>query len=217
MWAVVTLGILQAGPDRRARRVATVMRVAAVASLAGVRGAVTLSGVMTLPVLLADGSPFPGREVAIFIAAGVIVVSLLSASLGLPHLVRGIPMTEGPSGPRDEEAARKLSAEAAMAAIERWSVTSMTGEDRALRLAVAERLLAAYRGRLAPETLPDDVPAFARLEMLQREATIVGIRAERATVYQLASDGRLSEGAGRELVRQLDLLEFRFAASGDDS
>lgn len=217
VWAVVTLGVLQFGPNRRARHVGTAMRVAAVASLAGVRGAVTLSGVMTLPVLLADGSPFPGREVAIFIAAGVIVVSLLSASLGLPYLVRGIPMMEAPSGSRGEEAARRLSAEAAIAAIERWSVTSATGEDRGLRLAVAERLLAAYRGRLAPTTPPNDAPAFARLEMLQREATIVGIRAERETVYQLASEGRLNEGAGRELVRQLDLLEFRFAASGPDS
>lgn len=36
--------------------------------LAGVRGAVTLAGVLTLPVLLADGSPFPARDLAIVLA-----------------------------------------------------------------------------------------------------------------------------------------------------
>ena len=52
-------------------------------SLAGVRGAITLAGVLALPLKLAGGAPFPGRDLAIFLAAGVIVLSLIMASVGL--------------------------------------------------------------------------------------------------------------------------------------
>src|SRR5699024_9119969 len=41
-------------------------------SLAGVRGAITLAGVLTLPLLMPDGTPFPVRGLAIFLAAAVI-------------------------------------------------------------------------------------------------------------------------------------------------
>lgn len=61
-------------------------------SLAGVRGAITLAGVMTLPRLLPDGQPFPGRDLAIALAAGVIVVSLLLATVALPPVLRGLSL-----------------------------------------------------------------------------------------------------------------------------
>ena len=37
-------------------------------SVAGVRGAITLAGVLTLPLVLNDGTPFPARDLAIFLA-----------------------------------------------------------------------------------------------------------------------------------------------------
>jgi hypothetical protein len=37
-------------------------RLVMAASLAGVRGAITLAGVMTLPLLMGDGTPFPARD-----------------------------------------------------------------------------------------------------------------------------------------------------------
>src|SRR5690606_34617380 len=56
-------------------------RLVAVMSLAGVRGAITLAGVITLPLLLPNGTPFPARDLAIFLAAGVIIMSLTVASI----------------------------------------------------------------------------------------------------------------------------------------
>ncbi|CAD6558250.1 hypothetical protein LMG28727_06580 [Paraburkholderia kirstenboschensis] len=53
-------------------------RLIAATSLAGVRGAVSLSGVMTLPLFLDDGSSFAARDLAILLAAGVIVVTLVA-------------------------------------------------------------------------------------------------------------------------------------------
>src|SRR5690606_23334719 len=51
-----------------------------VTAFAGVRGALTLAGILTLPYLLPDGGAFPARDLLIFLAKGVILLSLLTAS-----------------------------------------------------------------------------------------------------------------------------------------
>ena len=69
-------------------------RLVAAASLAGVRGAITLAGVMTLPLLLPDGTPFPARDLAVFLATAVILLSLVVASIGLPRVLKGLELPE---------------------------------------------------------------------------------------------------------------------------
>lgn len=68
-------------------------------SLSGVRGAVTLAGVLTLPLMLPDGRAFPSRDLAIFLAMSVIVLSLLVASLALPRLLLGLRVLPEPGAP----------------------------------------------------------------------------------------------------------------------
>lgn len=58
-------------------------RLIVATSLAGVRGTITLAGILTLPLFMNDGSPFPARDLAIFLAATTIIISLLVASIGL--------------------------------------------------------------------------------------------------------------------------------------
>src|SRR3546814_14732920 len=74
-------------------------RVVAAMSFAGVRGAITLAGVLTLPLALGDGSPFTARDLAIFLAMGVIIFSLIVASIGLPLLLNGLQITADPPHP----------------------------------------------------------------------------------------------------------------------
>ncbi|GIO12890.1 sodium, potassium, lithium and rubidium/H(+) antiporter [Cohnella xylanilytica] len=57
-------------------------------ALSGVRGAVTLAGAFSIPLFLEDGSPFPQRDLIIFLSAGVILFTLLTASIALPLLSR---------------------------------------------------------------------------------------------------------------------------------
>ena len=81
-------------------------------SLAGVRGAVTLAGVLTLPLALPGGAAFPGRDLAIFLASGVLLISLLVASLGLSGpAARLTPEVLASLG----EAVRQAAAEATIA------------------------------------------------------------------------------------------------------
>ncbi|MBP2661045.1 MAG: sodium:proton symporter, partial [Firmicutes bacterium] len=51
---------------------------------AGVRGVVTLAGAFSIPYFLQDGLPFPERSLIIFLAAGVILFTLVTASCVLP-------------------------------------------------------------------------------------------------------------------------------------
>ncbi|MFL1696321.1 cation:proton antiporter [Weissella kandleri] len=64
-------------------------KMAVMSGLVGVRGAVTMAGVLSIPTVLADGStPFPARGIVLFIAATVIIISLLMALVGVPLLAR---------------------------------------------------------------------------------------------------------------------------------
>ncbi len=64
------------------------MRAIGILTISGVRGAVTLAGAFTIPYVLSDGSPFPERSLIIFLAAGVILVTLVAASIFLPIMAR---------------------------------------------------------------------------------------------------------------------------------
>ncbi|CRK82220.1 Na+/H+ antiporter [Neobacillus massiliamazoniensis] len=59
-----------------------------ITTISGVKGAATLAGAFTIPFVVADGTPFPERSLIIFIAAGVILVTLIVASIFLPMLAR---------------------------------------------------------------------------------------------------------------------------------
>lgn len=56
-------------------------------SFGGVRGTITLASTLSLPLLLADGSAFPARDLMIFLAAGVILTTLLLTNFLLPVII----------------------------------------------------------------------------------------------------------------------------------
>lgn len=64
------------------------IRASLVISMSGVRGSVTLASILALPFVLGDGKAFPERDRMIFIAAGVILFSLLIANFILPLLLK---------------------------------------------------------------------------------------------------------------------------------
>ena len=79
------------------------LRLDLITTLTGVRGAVTMAGVLTIPFSLANGDAFPQRSLIIFIAAGVILLLFIMATIGLPLLSKA-EMAE------DETAERQLGA-----------------------------------------------------------------------------------------------------------
>ena len=186
-------------------------RLIAVTSLAGVRGAITLAGVMTLPLTLNDGSAFPARDLAIFLAAGVIIVSLIAASLRLPHLLRGLKLPPEPSHQEDEDRARVAAAEAAIQAIEQAQHDMGEGRgDTDLYADAGARIMELYRQRIDGRSKTGEEGELARrIDEIERKLCLAGLRAERAELYRIARSRKLSDEIARKLVREVDLLEAR--------
>jgi Na+/H+ antiporter len=189
-------------------------RLIAAASLAGVRGTITLAGVLTLPLNMNDGSAFPARDLAIFLAAGVIIVSLVAASFSLPFLLKGLELPPEPSQQEEEDRARIAAAEAAIQAIEQAQHRMGEGRsDADLYTDAGVRIMELYRQRIDGRTTTGKDASLARkIDEIERRLRLTGLRAERTEIYRIARARRLSDETARKLVRELDLLESRFAA-----
>ncbi|MBH9980930.1 MULTISPECIES: cation:proton antiporter [Bifidobacterium] len=70
----------------RPRITSKLLRSAAVMTFGGPKGTITLSLALTIPYMTDDGSAFPMRSELIFVAAGVIIVTLVLANFALPLL-----------------------------------------------------------------------------------------------------------------------------------
>lgn len=56
--------------------------------ISGVRGAVTMVGVLSLPLTIKGGAPFPARTLLLFLASAVIIYSLLGATILIPLMTK---------------------------------------------------------------------------------------------------------------------------------
>lgn len=188
-------------------------RLIAATSLAGVRGTITLAGVLTLPLTVNDGSAFPARDLAIFLAAGVIIVSLVAASFSLPFLLKGLELPPEPSQQEEEDRARIAAAEAAIQAIEQAQHHMGEGRsDADLYTDAGVRIMELYRRRIhGRSTTGKDASLARKTDEIERRLRLTGLRAERNEIYHIARARRLSDETARKLVRELDLLEARFA------
>lgn len=183
-------------------------RMVLVTALAGVRGAVTLAGVFTLPLVLRDGTPFPARDLTILLAAGVIVVSLVVAALALPTVLKGLEIVPDPANDAVEIEARLASARAAMEAVTSAQLALAQNEPAPHRSAeIAARILEPYRRRLMLRTSAagEDVD-----EAIERKLRLVGLRAERDELRRHGRLHGLDDVSLRRMVRELDLQEARF-------
>jgi len=208
VWVSLRIGLYRSGRhDTRPR-----VRLVAAMSLAGVRGAITLAGVLTLPLLLDDGTPFPTRDLAIFLAAAVIILSLLLGSFVLPRLLRGLEVPEEDEDDRELDRARHEAAIAAVAAVERAQHALPAAQANPdLYASAAVRVMALYEERLRRDgTLGVDAAELRRADDAERALRLAGVHAERERIYALARHREISDEVARKLVRDLDLMEARY-------
>ena len=187
-------------------------RLIAATSVAGVRGAITLAGVLTLPFALADGTPFPARNLAIFLAAGVIIVSLVLASIVLPRLLKNLELPPEPSHQNEIDNARVEAAQAAITAIEQAQHGMAEGRaDADLYIDASGRIMELYRQRIdSRRQEPEALEINRRMDLIERQLRLAGLRAERDAIFKLARARRLDDESARKLVREIDLLEARY-------
>ncbi|SFB05698.1 sodium/proton antiporter, CPA1 family (TC 2.A.36) [Rhizobium sp. NFR07] len=213
-WVWVSLRFTMYRAARLGRQIQTPpVRLLVAASLAGVRGAITLAGILTLPLFMNDGTtPFPARDLAIFLAAGVIVVSLIVASVGLPAVLKDLELPPQPDHHQQEDEARIAAAKAAIRMIDEMTNKMSEGRTDADRYSdVGTRLMEFYRHRIEGHgKTGEDAETVRKLEEAERRLRLAALRAERDEYYRLGRKRQLPDDVARKLVREIDLMETRF-------
>jgi len=214
VWVSMQLTLLRARRHDDAA-VSPPRRIIAAMSAAGARGAITLAGALTLPLTLNDGTPFPARDLVIFLASGVILSSLVIAAVALPLLLRGLnlPPDEGIAAARDR--ARLVSAKAAIAELDRVQHQMADGRDDPDRFTdIAARLMDQYRERIdSLATLPEDRTGQADAP-IERDMRLAAVRAERNAIFDLARRREIGVTLAEQLGRELDLIDARLSRQG---
>jgi Na+/H+ antiporter len=179
-----------------------------VLSFTGVRGVVSLAAALAIPLTLASGAPFPHRDLILFIAYGVIVITLVGLGLLLPAVIRWLGVGRHRAAEERQEHASELAARhEAMAAALRQV------EERTRERALPDELLALARARhdarsqQFPKSLDEGWDAAALGAKLRMEL----IAAEREYVYRLLRDGKITDESRRKIERELDLEEASIA------
>ena len=181
-------------------------------TVGGVRGAVTLAGVMSVPMLLSAGQDFPQRDLLIFIAAGVILLSLVCACVALPLLLRGVVKSPDDALRQEVRDAWRRTAEAAIRALEAEDLASRADSPDAASAALATelkaRIMSEYRHQLEIYNDSDEAQALARqMDSLERKLRISALRAQRLELYSLRRHHQIGDDVLREVLGELDLNE----------
>ena len=187
------------------------LRLITAVSVAGARGAITLAGVLTLPLAIAGDEAFPARNLTIFLAAGVIIMSLMAAGIFLPRLARSFDMSAEPSEQDEAEVARVLAAKAAIRAVEQTQHELAADQNDAdVYAEAAARVMDHYRRRVDGGTQTGESAArMRRGNEIERSLRLAAVRAERDVIFALGRSQRISDVSARRLVREVDLVEER--------
>jgi len=173
----------------------------------GMRGAVSLAAALALPLTTDAGSPFPNRELIVFLTFSVILGTLVVQGLTLPKLIDAVDLEDDSRLEEKEDTkARIYAAEAALARLEELADEEWVREDTADRL---RRLYDFRRNRFRARFDGDDDGAIEQRSTDYQRLLRELIEAERVAVRALRRDRRISDDVMRRVERDLDLEEAR--------
>jgi Na+/H+ antiporter len=191
-------------PSQRARRVGARPRL--IAAWSGMRGAVSLAAALAIPLKTHAGTPFPERNLIIFLTFAVIFSTLVLQGLSLPALIRRLHVTRDGAEDEEEVRARLMATEAALAQIDELADADWTREDTIERMRgvyqYRKRRLAARAGKIEDDGYEDRSLAYQQLVQ-----TVLG--AQRDALVRMRNQGEISNEVMNRVVRELDLEESR--------
>lgn len=191
---------------RREPRPPRFLAHALVLSWAGMRGVVSLTIALALPLHLPGGAPFPARDALVIVTVTVIVVTLLGQGLSLPWLIRRLGLGTDPELREEEARARQQLVEAATRRIDQ--LYPVWPDHRPL----LDRLRDTYQHRSEHvERQRDAGPSGEEdreiIEHREIQRTVIG--SEREALLRLRAEGAIDDDVLRALERELDLEERR--------
>ncbi|MDQ6867493.1 MAG: Na+/H+ antiporter [Pseudomonadota bacterium] len=187
-----------------------------VLAFTGVRGIVSLAAALAIPFAMANGQPFPHRNLILFLTFSVILVTLVGQGLLLPSVIRALGLAHaGRRERRGERAAEyEVRRQTIVAALERLD---QLVAERDLAGGVVQPILARHRARLEHiEHSSDGDDGHKKLTELHDEIELLLIAAERQRTNDLFCGSKLTDEARRRIERELDLREVHLANQRDE-
>jgi monovalent cation/hydrogen antiporter len=177
----------------------------------GMRGVLALAAAISVPEVLGNGRPAETRNLIVFLAFCVILVTLVLQGLTLPALIRRLGLAGSPGMDPEEKEARKIVLSAAIHQLEEGRKIEGKGAEH-----LYDDILHRYRHKLAAiggggdgELEAVDTETIFRLRRILDQA----LQAERRTLIGLRDKGRISDDVLRTMERELDLAYSRYEGS----
>ncbi|HVY71250.1 MAG TPA: Na+/H+ antiporter, partial [Verrucomicrobiae bacterium] len=181
-------------------------RWVAIVAWTGMRGVVSLAAAMALPLTMPDGSPFPGRDLILFLTFSVILATLVVQGFTLPPLIRWLGVVDDGEHEREERKARLKANQAALARLSELEAAAETEALTRLRLEYEDRIRQLEMNEISGETARHRVHRGDYEGLLRETLTI-----ERQVILQLRNEQVINDAVLRRIQRDLDFAEGRLS------
>jgi CPA1 family monovalent cation:H+ antiporter len=173
----------------------------------GMRGAVSLAAALALPLQIDAGTPFPHRDLIIFLAFSVIVFTILVQGLTLPWLLRRLKVCDdGQEEAEEEVQARLRAAAAALERLEELAGEDWTRDDTVDRV---RRLYEYRQRRFSARRDGDDSDGIEDRSLAYQRLSRELYDAQRHALVDLRNRGEISNEVMTRIERELDLEDSR--------
>lgn len=188
--------------DNKIVREATTLREATLIGWSGMRGIVSLTAALALPLTLADGTMLKGREEVIFITFVVIVLSLLIPGFTLSTLIGWLKLNHVRHVHHKEHKARKILEETARKKIKQMHLSHKINDEQF-------EFLTSYFNlqRRVLEISTSSFKKFKELELARLEV----IREQRKSLLEIWKLQQIGDKELQILEHELDLEEIHLA------
>ncbi len=190
----------------RASHVAPPWRSVFVVAFTGIRGVVSLAAALSIP-FVANGAPFPERDLLLLVTFVVILVTLVGQGLSFAWVIKVLGLTQ--EGVREQQAAKLREVAARVKSID----AALARLDALEGAASSPETVAALRRRhedrrayfvAACQDISEGLMALSSSALQLRF-----LEAERHSIADLYTRGEIDDEARRRIEREMDLEDSR--------
>lgn len=181
-------------------------RAAVVVAWCGMRGTVTLAAALALPTGGEGGIAFPFRDLILFTAFAVVLVTLVIQGMTLRPLIARLQLQDDGEVDHEVRLARVETLRAALSAVSIPVETTATEIMRRRYELLLGRAEAALANRGNDQSANAD--SNAREASLDAEMARAAVNAERHRLYALRADGTIGDSAFQLVQQDIDLEEL---------
>ncbi len=182
------------------------LKMSLIISLTGVRGTVTMAGILSIPLILNSGEAFPERSLILFLAAGVILFTLLCATVFLPLLSKQ-ELEEGEM--KNQSILSGARSKLLLAAIKKIKL-EMDKENES----VAYELMNEYRNAFEKiQSEQSSIEGTNLYQQIVKEIRLSALKAERKYIYELMEKNEICVDVFETFEKSLNYREEALASN----